>query len=432
MPKVKVDEIVEQMSNEFASPCKFTQLGEYALANCPGGKTAEECKDCEGIDGSYAECWKNMFQLKADLKNNNQTLSDYIDAKNKKKTRGPRAKRNTVTTEELLNIDCWSNKLYNEAYDIVKDRLFPVVIPSYNRPECGFLKWVTKIVQPGYEYPIFMVVRQSQKELYEASEYVKYNDYIHIKALPDEMIDDIGKVREQIVNVFSKKYDCLFMFDDDITNFCHSVPYFRTNGEPKAQGVKSNNFGKTMAMWQVAMEYAVKQYDVAFSTGMMQGFSWVPDFIKVEQSIRLMSGLPTLAVCVNVKKLKEVGLNYRTLIGNGHDDIDLYIRSLQKGLVSAEFRWMTYSSPGIGTDILHFNSVHERFATQQKEMYANFSDVPFVKFYTPRGLPNVGIKWNVVLDYYKEHGFGDFKENRFSDLWRDGKLLEEAKNRFEG
>ena len=425
MAKLKVEDILKIMDEEFTAPCNFNNFSSYISNNCPV-TSSEECESC-----NHEECWKNLFEIMTELKKNNLTLDEYNAIKESKtvKTRG---KRNSVTTEELLEIDCWSNKLYEEAYDIVKDRLYPVVIPTYNRPNCNFLKWVNEIMQPGYEYPIYLVVRQSQKDLYESSEYVKYKDYVHVKTFPDELINDIGKVREQIVNAFSKKYECVFMFDDDITNFCHSVPYVRSNGEPKAQGVKSNNFGKTMAMWQVAMEYAVKKYDVVFSTGMMQGFSWVPDFINVNSSIRILSGLPTLAVCVNLRKLKESNLNYRTIIGNGHDDIDLLIRCLQKGLLTAEFRWMTYSSPGIGTDILHFNTVTERFTKQRDEMYNNFKDVPFVKWVHVRGLDNVGINWRKVLDEYKEKGYGDYSENRYSDLWRNGKLLEDAKNNYEG
>ena len=425
MAKLKVEDILKSMNSEFGAPCNFNNFSKFIIEGCP----LSENETCEG-KSSHEDCWKRVFEIKNELNKKNITFEEYSEMQTMKTQKTPRAKRQPVTTEELLQVDCWSNKLYENAYDIVKDRLYPVVIPTYNRPACGFLKWVNDIVVPGYEYPIYLVVRQSQKELYEASEYVRYKDYIHVKAFPDEMIDDIGKVRQQIVNAFSKKFECVFMFDDDITNFCHSVPWHRSNGEPKAQGVKSNNFGKTMAMWQLAMEYAVKKYDVAFSTGMMQGFSWVPDFINVEQSMRILSGLPTLAVCVNLRKLKENDLNYRTIIGNGHDDIDLLIRCLQKGLLTAEFRWMTYSSPGIGTDILHFNTAQERFTQQQKEMYENFKDVPWVKWVHVRGLDNVGINWRKVLEEYKEKGYGDFANNRNIDLWRNGKLLEDAKNNY--
>lgn len=420
MAKVKVEDIYNILSKEFGAPCNINSLKELGKEVC----NTEECVSKE----DYSDCWKSIIELKNTLNKTNMSLEEYNLSKEfvkKKRTRGPK-----VTAEELLAVDCWTNKMYDQCYDIVKDRLYPVVIPTYNRPNCNFLKWVTTIMQKDYEWPIYLVIRQSQKDLYEASEYVKFNSYVHIKAFPDNMIDDIGKVREQIVNAFSKQFDCVFMFDDDITNFCHSVPWVRSNGEPKAQGVKSDNFGKTMAMWQVAMEYAIKKYDVVSSTGMMQGFSWVPDFIDVKSSMRILSGLPTLAVCINLKKLKELNLNYRTIIGNGHDDLDLLIRYLQKGALTAEFRWMTYSSPGIGTDILHFNTVHERFEVQQKEMYENYKDVPFVKFYTPRGLPNVGIYWNKLIDFYKENGFGDWKSERYQDLWRNGKLIEDAKNNY--
>lgn len=425
MAKLKVEHVISTLSKEFKAPCNYNDYANYLKGTCAIGGDEECSEKC-----NYEDCWKKLFELKEECERKGLTIEQIQAIAEQPVEKKTRAKRSSVTSEELLEIDCWSNKLYENAYDIVKDRLFPVVIPTYNRPNCGFLKWVTNVVQPGNEYPIYLVVRKSQKELYEASEYVKYHDYIHVKAFPDEMIDDIGKVRQQIVNAFSKQYDNVFMFDDDIVNFCHSVPYFRSNGEPKAQGVKCVNFGKVMAMWQLAHEYACAKYDIAFSTGMLQGFSWLPDFIKVENSIRILSGLPTLAVCVHLKKLVSSGLNYRTLIGNGHDDIDLLIRCLQNGLLTAEFRWMTYGSPGIGTDILHFNSVEERFTKQQAEMKQNFGDVEFVKWTHVRGLDNVGINWKKVREMYKEKGIIDLTDKNYFDFWNDGKVLEDAKNNF--
>lgn len=421
MAKLKTDDILSFISREFGNPCKFENKEFAKYLN-------KENVETDNSVNSFEDDWYKVIEISNMLHKKDITYEQYIEGLKMKSEKTPRTKANKVTSEELLEIDCWSNKFYEEAYDIVKDRLFPIVIPSYNRPNCGFLKWVVDKVVPGYEYPIFIVVRQSQKEMYEASEYIKYKDYVHVKAFPDELIDDIGKTREQIVKAFSKQYDYIFMCDDDITNFCHTVPYFRSNGEPKAQGVTTLNFGKTMAMWQIATEYVANKYGVMFTTGMMQGFSWVPDFINVEKSMRLLSGLPTGTVCLNLKKLKELDLNYRTLIGNGHDDLDLLIRGLEKGLINCEFRWMTYSSVAMGT--MNFDSIQERFTQQQKEMKDNFGHIEYIKWIHQRGLDNVGINWRKVREQFKNKNIIDLTEKHCYNIWRDGQLLEDAKNNY--
>ena len=68
-------------------------------------------------------------------------------------------------------------------------------------------------------------------------------------------------------------------------------------------------------------------------------------------------------------------------------------------------------------------TIKERFEKQYNEMYANFKDVPFVKWRERKGIKNVGIVWTKCIDYFFNNGFGNFKNNRSFDIWDGGKLL---------
>lgn len=375
--------------------------------------------------------WKETIDLAQKLDKNNLTLDQYAEIIKNNHTVTQKNKRIKMSTEELLEVDCWTNDFYEFAYEVVKDRKYPIIIPSYNRPDCLFLKWVNPIMQPGYEWPIYIIVRDSQKDMYLNSEQIKYKEYIYVKSFPDELINDLGKTRAQIVRAFSKKYNTFFMWDDDITNFCHTVPVLRPNGEYKNRCIGNINFGKSIAMWQLAHEYAEKKYSILYSTGMLQAFSWVPEFGTVERSLRILSGTPTCGMCLNVKKLNELGVNFRTNKDNGHEDFDMLFRALQLGAITAEFRWYTYSNPGMSAEFTNSNSIQERFTMQQQEMKNNFGNIPWIKWTHVRGLDNVGINWNRLRKEYKDKNIIDVTKCNYEDIWRNGQLINDGNNHFE-
>ena len=326
-----------------------------------------------------------------------------------------------VPRQETHTTDFWTNILYRKGYETL-DEKWPVVIPSYNRPDNKFLVWTKKYMRENRKWPVYFIVRESQKEMYEKT--IEGYDSYNIVSFKDELINDIGKVREQAVNYFyNLGYKFMFMIDDDITDFGYTVPLYR-NGLRVSYTYRAKDFGGSMAMWQLAMMAACKKEPkTVLSSGAVQGFSWVEDACFETKSCVFMRGLPTLAVCLNLQVLHDAGLNYRTIVNNGHDDIDLLIRALLKGCVTADFRWLSYGNPGIGTSLLGFDTVKERFERQYNEMYANFKDVPFVKWRERKGIKNVGIVWTKCIDYFFNNGFGNFKNNRSFDIWDGGKLL---------
>ena len=84
--------------------------------------------------------WKETIDLAQKLDKNNLTLDQYAEIIKNNHTVTQKNKRIKMSTEELLEIDCWTNDFYESAYKVVKDRKYPIIIPSYNRPDCLFLK----------------------------------------------------------------------------------------------------------------------------------------------------------------------------------------------------------------------------------------------------------------------------------------------------
>ena len=60
----------------------------------------------------------------------------------------------------------WTEELYEKAYNIVKDRKYPIIIPSYNRPQPIVLDKFFNDFTEEYNWPIYFIVRKSQEEEY--------------------------------------------------------------------------------------------------------------------------------------------------------------------------------------------------------------------------------------------------------------------------
>ena len=308
---------------------------------------------------------------------------------------------------QLDKSDYWTNKLYNMAYDRVKDRKFPLIIPSYNRPDNKITNFIYEHTREDEPWEIYVITRQTQQQAYEDNETFKKCPGIHTLAFPDDEINDAGKVRKRAVEYFMDKADCIFMMDDDVHDFAYTVPYRRESGSDisismtdKVRGEKTN-FSRLLAMWQVAMEETIKKHDnVIITCPMIAGFSWAPDFCNSDLGIKIMSGAQVCCLGINLKACKKYDMNFYQSKGNGHEDKDFVIRALLAGCVTAEFRWLAYQCASMGTDLRNV-AVKERMSQQHDEMYNNFKDVDFVKYITDRNdFKNVRINWNKATKYY--------------------------------
>lgn len=319
--------------------------------------------------------------------------------------------------------DFWTNKLYNKAYEMVGTRKkFPLVIPSYNRPSNRITEYIMNHITDTEPWDIYIAVRKSQQAAYEADENFKKISCMHTLAFDDDLIDDAGKVRGKIVEYFTDKVDGLFMMDDDVFDLTYTAPFKRSTGSKISVAVtdkaRKENLGRILAMWQVAMEETFKLHNnVIITCPMIAGFSWAETFCDPDLGIKVMSGAQVCCLGINLNACKKYDVNFRTSKGNGHEDKDFVIRALLKGCMTAEYRWLAYSCPSMGKDFLN-TGVKERMAQQHDEMYANFSDVDFVKWIVDRNdYKNVRINWNKATKAYnKLSGENITKDNNKYDL----------------
>lgn len=327
-----------------------------------------------------------------------------------------------IPKEELMDSNFWTNDFYKTAYEKVINKS-PIVIPSYNRPECEFLKWFNNNLVAGEEWPIKVVVRESQKELYESSPLIKNNDYIEVVTFEDSKIDDIGKTRQAIVEYFSKTEHFIFMTDDDNTNVSYLVPYLRKSGNRISYSIEKISPGRVFAMWQLAMEKACKiRNDVIMSGITNNSYSWVYSKCDEDKSITYMISNCAVLVALNLDNCKKFNVNYRTIKGNGHDDTDFMVRAILAGGVTVGFRWLAYKTAPLENTVIKAKSLEERFAQQSKEMKDNFSNVDFIKFNKIKAndveLDGVSVDWRKIIKYHNSMDNVDPIKERFYNLRR--------------
>lgn len=314
----------------------------------------------------------------------------------------------------------WTTILYENAYEIVKDRKYPVIIPSYNRPDPITIKSLFKNMTEESNYPVYVVVRESQ-----VPDYKKNLDgipFVNIISFPDEQIDNAGAVRRTIVDwSYDNGYNACFMFDDDITSIGYTVKGYTGAGEIKARVSENNDVTRILAMWQLAMEAAIDQFDVLLSGVMPVFASWKFGYTDPKQSIFLHRGSPYQIVCANVKGMKEKGIVYGDTKDVGHEDVDVIIKILDSDNKICLIPFLAYTARPLSAEFGNFGkTLYERMKAQQEIMYRNHHDKEWVAFRDKRDLPQVVINW---VRYRKQKGITKY----IFDIWKNGQLLESYK-----
>lgn len=316
--------------------------------------------------------------------------------------------------------DFWTNKLYVGAYDLIKDHKAPIVIPSYNNPDCYTVRLINQLPEDR-TWPAYIVVRKSQED-----EYKKHCGRVIVCGVEDELINSLGKARAWIVNEFSKKYDFVFMLDDDTQGVYYSIRGKTAEGALKSEYQKQFDLPGVMAMWQLAHENVSRRSDkVIFSNVSQCGFCYNDIFTEEKNSAMLLRGYPSLGCfCCNVKRLKDTGMNYRHSPEIGHEDYDLYFRLLTKGYLNVQLAWIV-----CGQDAMHIgdyeaaNSLKERFKIQTTKLKNAMEpyDIPFVQYREVKGKYNAKITRSHLNQYLEERGY--LPEKMEIDIWDNGNLL---------
>lgn len=336
----------------------------------------------------------------------------------------------------------WTHEFYDNAYEIVKDRKYPICLPCYNRPDVPAILnlGVDKYTDDCY-YDWYLFVRETQYDMYNdywnKEEYKEYRKYIHIIPTIDTEINSAGKVRARIQKwAYDNNYIGIFEIDDDTELVSYLYDGFKENGDPKSEYRAprvNNKMGNSMevnsarvfAMWQLAMEEAIKRDDkIAISSGMPISFSWKNEYCQQCESFQLSRGALTQVVCFNIKKLVESDIWHKHNPEVGFDDIDFTIRCLESGLDVCDFPFIIYKCEPMGQGAI-VGDLKERFIRNNnklKENHGSPEKASWIKFREKRDLDQCCIYFPGVRKMQLEKGFWENNEYKFN-IYNCGELI---------
>lgn len=319
----------------------------------------------------------------------------------------------------------WTDVFYNNAYNVVKDRKIPFTIISYNNPTVPTLKHfgVDKMTD-DLNWPFIVFVRDSQKAMYEQN-LNKYK-YVSIVSFPDDMISNAGAVRRASQKwLYQQGYKIGIQGDDDCTLLTYTRPGYCGNGLPKSQYVENTNICKVIAMWQLAMEEAIRRDNVYLSCSMPVGFSWKADYCTSSCSYLVSRGSFTGIICWNLEGLIKDSIYYRDNPLVGLDDIDMEIRVIESGHNVCNFVWLANSGDPMSAG-RPFEELYDRFKDCQDKLRSFHEHLPWVKFREKRKLEQVCVDFPSVRRWQVEHGYRNTLEYIY-DIWEDGALINEKR-----
>jgi deoxycytidylate deaminase len=338
----------------------------------------------------------------------------------------------------------WTDKFYNEAYEIVKDRQAPFTIISYNNPTLTTLKQLSfdkMTKENGWKGIVF--VRESQREMYEEAT-IQYPT-VEVVSFPDELISNAGATRRATQKwMYIHGYNIAFQADDDVGNMGYLVKGKTADGREKSDYVSgiNGNIGRVLAMWQIAMEKTISvNPKVVQSCASVQGLAFGLKECQKDMSLIFGTGSQVQVICMNVKTLVENDLFYADNKDCGLDDLDMTARCIKSGFQIARFSWLIYHCRPMGVNsqyvwseelhrVIPGEQLRARFQDSQTKLKARHGDVPWIAFEEKRGLPQTSFRPMRIRKWQKEQGFyGDYDNYKF-DIWKDGELLNEAKTGY--
>lgn len=241
----------------------------------------------------------------------------------------------------VLDKSFYTYNFYNKARNVITEK-YPIVVPSYNSAKYSrFLNFVKNNTTENDYWPIYLVVRNSQKAAYEET----YSNIpgITFIAMEDTLINNSGKVRREINNYFTGKYKTIFVMDDDV------IPRFMARAVRAEDSTDRYFYDKSMSnvvnlfsMWQVSHDWLMKKHPHA-----IMSFLYNIDFI-FEMKYGLdhaytLGGKAGCAMAIELNRLKAIDLNYLSNdeINGAFDDADLIVRGLEKKVYPIKIAFMT-------------------------------------------------------------------------------------------
>lgn len=264
----------------------------------------------------------------------------------------------------------WTEDMYFDAYDHIKAngaQKFPVFIPSIGTPHAHFGHVLAKTFTQELNWPIFILTRESQAEEYRRA--ISYSPYVTVISQPDDLIANAGASRKYIQDyAINEGYDFIFMFDDDLFEFNVLIKGVSAHDNLYSKVSDCRNQARILAVWQVATQYLNQKYAVNGTFPNYHPISWPYEYSTLEKGMSTFSDYCSQAVCTNVRETARSGIYYHENYEVGHEDCDYYARGLDRGLIFAQLKFLSFTAEGM--DLGNFSiggSLEERFFQQMTE-----------------------------------------------------------------
>lgn len=230
--------------------------------------------------------------------------------------------------------------LYHHIDTLIKDdEIYPICVPSYNRPNAPFLKFVDNL-------PVVLFIRKEQIDLYK-----DYQNRCKIVCL--ENVEEIGQTRKAIVDwAVSNNIDNIFMLDDDVTLLSFMMPGKSSQSDDKEfmkpyitiNNIPESPDKKVFKMWVWMIRHCSDKLTIS---GAGNRSDWWNIRYKDSQTV-YNSGSTIQCIHLNVKNLMKYKINYTDTRIGGTEDYTLQYQVMAAGLYTCIFKDLVYRSPAVG------------------------------------------------------------------------------------
>ena len=279
--------------------------------------------------------------------------------------------------------------LWNNIDKLIPDEdVFPICVPSYNRPAAPLLKYADQL-------PIYLFIRKEQE-----ADYAQYKGKVRgiIKLTG---VEEIGMTRAMIVKwAQTKGHDNIFMMDDDVTALHFLVPWSNGDKQYMKRWTTVNDLPesvdlKIFKMWM----YMISRCDERLT---LSGPGNISDWwnISNKDSLTLYNSSSTL-VCVhlNIKNMMVAGIDYIDTRIGGTEDYTLQYQVMISGLYSAVFKDIAFRVPNVGAgNAIEQQRIVEKYHEnislfQENIMRPDDADRVGVKV-SKSGVPSIKFNWS--------------------------------------
>lgn len=275
------------------------------------------------------------------------------------------------------------------------EEIFPICIPSYNRPDATLLK---KLKNKGLK--VYLFIRKEQLKLYK-----KYKEVYNIITLED--VHDIGETRAAIVDwCIKNKISNIFLFDDDIYNIDYMAPGVTRNGNLVMRPACTNNsegfdiWIRALKIWVYLIKHKCSR-KVAISAPGGKADWWNIRY----KGAPLKYNSSSLIQCIhlNIRLLAKNSLNYESVHIVGCEDYALQFKAMSKGLNTLVFKDLVYHCPSVGSTSGGCSELYENGLEEWrdesielflKNVVKNDSHPGIKQKTTKSGNKSIGFNWN--------------------------------------